>query len=48
MFVFVTFLTLNFDFTDFTSWYYIKYLGDINWEVVVLAELGKLRLPCNF
>ena len=31
-----------------TFWYSIKYLGDINWEVLPLAKLGKLHFPWNF
>ena len=36
------FSLLNFDFTTFTFWYSIKYLGNIDWEVLLLAKLGKL------
>ena len=32
----------------FTFWYSIQYLGNINWEVLLLTKLGKLRLPQNF
>ena len=48
MFVFVFFSLLNFNFTVFTYWYSIKYLGNINWEVLLLAKLRKPHLPHNF
>ena len=37
----------NSDLTIFTFWRSIKYLGIINWEVLQVAKLGKLRLPQN-
>ena len=48
MFVSATFLVLNFDFTIFAFCYSIKYLGNINWEVLPLAKLVKPRLPRYF
>ena len=32
----------------FTFWYSIKYLGNINWEVLPSAKLGTLHLTQNF
>ena len=37
------FSLLNFDFSIFTFWYSIQYLGNINCEILLLAKLGK---PC--
>ena len=37
-----------FDFTNFYILVLSKYLRNINWEVLRLAELGKPRLPRNF
>ena len=42
------FSLLNIDFTTFTFCYFIKYLGNINWEVLPLAKLRKPRLPRYF
>ena len=32
----------------FTFLYAINYLGNINWEVLLVAKLGKMCLPQNF
>ena len=37
-------LLSNCDLTFFTFWDSIKYLGNIFWEVLLLAKLGKLNL----
>ena len=39
---------LNFDFTNFTVWYSIKYLENLNWADLLLAKLGKPCLRRNF
>ena len=35
----------NFDFTFFTFWYCINYLGNLNWEVQLLTKFRKLHSP---
>ena len=36
------FSVLDFDFTIFTFWFSIKYLGNKNWEVLLIGHIGKL------
>ena len=43
LFFFLLFSLLNFDFSIFTFCYSIKYLLNINWEILLLAKSGK---PC--
>ena len=47
LFAFLTFLTSTFQFLYFYILVLSKYLGNINWEVLQLAKLGKPRLPRN-
>ena len=42
------FSLLIFDFAIFSFWYSIKYLGNINWEVLLLDKLEKQHLPPTF
>ena len=39
---------LIFYFAIFSFWYSIKYLGNINWEVLLLDKLEKQHLPPTF
>ena len=48
MFVFVNFLFSKFWFHYFKFWCSIKHLGNINWEVLLLAKLGKTVFTVEF